>query len=107
MTRFAHAAERQLDAAAGAVIVEEHLPRAQHLGEPHLAPAVAGPDASHEAVAGPVGDCDRLGLVLKGNDDLDGAKDFLLRQAMAGSYIGEQGRGDIISALWRILCDLW
>ena len=106
VARFADAAERQLDAAARAVIVEEHLPRAQRLGEPHLPPPVGGPDASHEAVAGPVSDRDRLGLVLKGNDHLDRPEDFLLRQAMSWADIGEQGRGDVISALRRILDDL-
>src|SRR5580704_14723189 len=106
MPRFTDSAERQLDAATRAVIVEEHLPRAQRLGEPHLPPPVRGPDASHEAVAGPVSDRDRLGLVVKGNDHLDRPEDFLLRQAMSWADIGEQSRGDVISALRRILYDL-
>src|SRR5690606_2389736 len=51
---FADAAEGKLDAAAGAVIVDEDLPRADGFGKPHLPPPVGGPDAGDETVAGAV-----------------------------------------------------
>ena len=101
MARFAHASEGQLDASARAVVVDEHLPGAQRLGEAHLSPSVGRPDAGHETVAGPVGDCRGLGLVIEGNDDLDWPEDFFLGEAMTGGDIGEQGRGDIMSAVRR------
>ena len=53
-----------------------------------------------------MGDRDRLSLVLKGNDDLDGTEDFLLSEAMSWADIGEQGRGDVMSAGRRTLDDL-
>src|SRR5580692_1582911 len=71
MPRFTDSAERQLDAATRAVIVEEHLARAQRLGEPHLPASVRRPDTGDETVAGPVSDCDSFGLVVEGNDHLD------------------------------------
>src|SRR5580692_7179186 len=77
VARFAYPSERQLDAASRAIVVEEHLPGAQRLGEPHLAPSVGCPQPRDEPVTGPVGDRDSLGLVVKRNDDLDGAEDFL------------------------------
>ena len=81
-------------------------PDAQRLGEPHLPPSVGRPYSRDQAVAGPVGDRDRLGLVVEGNDDLDRAEDFLLRKAMAGDDIGEQGRGDIMPAARGVVDDL-
>src|SRR6202034_887735 len=106
VTRFAHASEWQLTAPARALIVEEHLARAQRLGEPHLPPPVGRPDTGNQTVAGPIGDRRGLGLVIEGNDDLDRAEDFLLSQAMAGWDIGEQGRGKIMSSPRRVLDDL-
>ena len=106
MTRFTDSSERQLDAAAGAVIVEEHLACAQRLGEPHLPPPVGRPDPGHEAVTGPIGDCRGLDFVIDGNDDLDGPEDFFLRQAMRRADIGKQGRGDIMSTPRRVFDNL-
>src|SRR5438128_429362 len=60
----AHAAERQLDAAARAVIVDEDLPRAQGLREAQLTSAVARPHARDEPVGRAVGERDRLRLAV-------------------------------------------
>src|SRR5512147_2488881 len=45
VARRFHAAERQLDAAAGAVVVDENLAAADRARHPQLPPAVARPDA--------------------------------------------------------------
>src|SRR6202453_5442302 len=47
VTRFAHASEWQLNAAARAVIVEEHLALAQRLCEPHLPTPVGPPETAN------------------------------------------------------------
>src|SRR5271166_2567662 len=79
VARLADPAERQLHPAARAVIVEKHLARAQGPREPHLASPVRRPDAGHQAIAGPVGDRHRVGLVVEGNRDLHGPENLLLR----------------------------
>src|SRR6202007_2093295 len=53
-----HAAERQLDAAADAVAVDEHLAGLDAGGDAMRAPEVARPDAGHEAVRRRVGEVD-------------------------------------------------
>ncbi len=92
MAGFADPAEGQLDAAAGAVIVHEDLAAADLARQPQLARAVAGPDAGDQPVFGTVGDADRLGLVLEGDQHLHGAEDLLLGQRMAGIDLGKQRR---------------
>ena len=53
---FPDATKGQFDTAACAVVVDEHLTGSQSFGHPHLARAVAGPDAGDKAVIGAVGD---------------------------------------------------
>ena len=55
VTALARAAERQLDARAGAVRVDEHLSAPQPLRDPELAAAVTGPHRGDQAVLGGVG----------------------------------------------------
>src|SRR5690348_5010957 len=74
------AAERQLDAAAGAVVVDEDLAAPQRPRHPERAAAVARPDAGDEAVLGAVGDPDRVGLVVERDQHLHRSEDLLLRE---------------------------
>src|SRR5690606_9429033 len=82
MARPADAAEGQLYPARRAVVVDEDLSGPQPLGQPHLPPAVGGPDARDEAVVGAVGDGDGFVLRFERDDDDGWAEDFLLRQRM-------------------------
>src|SRR6185503_1433730 len=66
VARALDAAEGQLDAAAGAVIVDEDLAGGNGAREAQLAAAVASPDAADEAIRGAVGDRDRLLLAGEG-----------------------------------------
>src|SRR3954447_8010475 len=56
---FLDPAEGQLDAAAGAVGVDEDLAAAHRPRDPRRAPGVAGPDAGDEAVGRAVGEARR------------------------------------------------
>jgi hypothetical protein len=78
MPGLANATERQLDAAAGAIIVQEHLPRFEAPCQPHGYGTVPGPDAGDQAVLRAVGNRNCLLL------DLDRAKDLILRKAVIG-----------------------
>src|SRR5882672_2381147 len=62
MARSFHAAKRQLDPAARAVVVDEHLAALQGPCHAKLPRAVARPHACDETVHGAVGDADRVGL---------------------------------------------
>src|SRR5437762_5351669 len=84
MARTLDAAERQLDSAAGAVIVDEDLPRLNGARQAELPPAVAGPDSTDKAKGRTVRQIDRLLLAVEGHDDLHRAEDFLLHEAMTG-----------------------
>ena len=95
------AAERQLDAAAGAVVVDEHLAAAQRPRHPHLPGAVAGPDAGDQAVLGAVGDLDRLRLAVEGDQHLHRAEDLLLRERMVGGHVVDQRRLHVVAAARR------
>ena len=80
VTALLHAAERQFDAAAGAVAVDEHLTRTNALGDARLAAAVAGPHRGDEAVVGRVGERDRVGLVFERHHGKHGTEHFVLRE---------------------------
>ena len=56
VARRLDAAERQLDAAAGAVVVDEHLAASQRARQRSCRAAVARPDAGDQAVVGAVGE---------------------------------------------------
>src|SRR5437762_12183021 len=79
VARALDAAERQLDAAAGAVVVDEHLAALQRVRHAHLAAAVACPYTRDKAVRRAVSDADRLGLAVEGDHHLHRAEDLLLR----------------------------
>src|SRR6185369_3810118 len=102
VARALDAAEGQLHAAAGAIIVDEDLTGADGALHPELPAAIPRPDPGDEAIGRAIGDADRIGLVLEGDDDLDGTEDLLLRQAMIGGGAGEEGRADVMPALGRI-----
>src|SRR5436190_16775439 len=65
VTRVLDAAERQLDAAAGAVVVDEHLPALQGARHSQRAAAVSRPDAGDEAVLRSVGDADGFRIAIE------------------------------------------
>src|SRR5271168_2104817 len=77
---FLHAAERQFDAAARAIAVDEHLARANLARDPHRAIAVAGPDAGDEAVVRRVREPYGVRLVLERHRRQDRAEHFVARQ---------------------------
>ena len=85
VARVLDAAERQLDAAAGAVVVDEHLAALQPARHAQRPAAVARPYAGHQAIGRAVGDGQRLGLVVEGDHRLHRAEDLFLRQRCAGS----------------------
>src|SRR5690349_24361834 len=88
-------AEGQLDAAAGAVIVDEDLPGLERAGEPHLPAAVARPGARDQPVGRAVGDADPLGLVAEADRAEYRAEDLLLRKEVVGRHVADQRRLDI------------
>src|SRR5690606_26596919 len=90
VARFADAAEGQFNPARGAIVVDKDLSGPQPFRQPHLPPAVGGPDPGDQAVVGAVGDGDGVVLGVERNDDDGRAEDFLLRQRMIGSDVCEQ-----------------
>src|SRR5664279_2927574 len=72
------AAERQLDAAAGAVVVDEYLAALQRPRHAQGAAAVLRPHAGDEAVLRAVGDADGVGLPVEGDQHLHRTEDLLL-----------------------------
>ena len=102
MAGFADPAEGQFDPAAGAVIVDEDLTHIQLARHAHLPRAVAGPQTRNQPVFGAIGDPQRLGLVLEGDQDLHRAEDLFLRKPVIGGHLGEKDRGDVMPGLWRI-----
>src|SRR5260370_37770908 len=73
-------AEGQLDAAAGAEIVDEDLARFERLGEAQLASAILRPHPGDETRLCADGGAERLGLVGEAHGAEDAAEDLLLRQ---------------------------
>src|SRR5215217_5361239 len=98
VARTLDAAERQLDSAAGAVIVDEDLSRVDGACQAELPGAVAGPDSTDKAKGRAVRQIDRLLLAVKGHDDLDRPEDFLLHEAVTGRHVADQRRRDIRAA---------
>src|SRR3569833_1601633 len=94
------AAERQFDAAARAIVVEEHLARAQTPREAHLPRAVASPDARDEAVLRAVRERERYVIVAKGHRGEHGSELFVACETVARGHIAHQ-RGRLIEAAFR------
>jgi aldehyde dehydrogenase (NAD+) len=92
--------ERQFDAPAGAIVVDEHLARAQRPGEPHLPAPVRGPDAGDQAVAGPVGDRRRLRLDV-GPLISDRQKTIVSRFIAEGADLKIAATGEIVAGAPR------
>src|SRR5215216_805277 len=92
VARALDAAERQLDSAAGAVIVDEDLSRLNRARQTELPPAVAGPDSTDKAKGRAVRQIDRLPLAVEGHDHLDRPENFLLHQAVTGRHVADQRR---------------
>jgi hypothetical protein len=74
------AAERQLDAAAGAITVDEHLSAANRARHPQLPRAVARPHAGHEPEGRAIREPDRIGLIGKGHCSKHRAEHFVARE---------------------------
>src|SRR5215213_2929306 len=102
VARTLDATERQLDSAAGAVIVDEDLPRVDGARQAELPGAVAGPDSTDKAKGRPVRQIDRLLLAVEGHDDLDRPEDLLLHEAVARRNVANQRRRDIGAAGGRV-----
>src|SRR5450830_219380 len=101
MTTGLDAAERQLDAAAGTVIVDEYLTAADGACHAHLTAAVAGPDAGDQTEIGAIGQRDRIGFIVERHGCQYWAKYFFLGQSVPGRHVTQQ-RGHLIKARrWR------
>src|SRR5215469_15729368 len=74
VARMLDPSERELDAAARAVAVHEHLAAADGAREPQRSRAIAGPHARDEPVRGRVGEPDRVAFVVEWHDDQHGTE---------------------------------
>ena len=90
MPRQLDASKRQFDAAARAVVVNEHLPAAQSVRQAQGAAAVTRPHARHQAVGRAVGQGQGFGLVIESHYHLHRTEDFLLRQAVLRRHARQQ-----------------
>src|SRR6476620_1364719 len=98
MPRMLDATERQFDAAARAVIVDEHLPARERTRHPELAAAVARPDAGDEAVVRRIGKCDGLGLVGEWHRREHGSEHFVAADRRVDGHVTKQRRRDVVAA---------
>src|SRR6185312_4818681 len=89
------AAEGKFDAAAGTVAIDEHLARANPLGNTVLAAAVAGPDAGNQPVVGAVGEANGFFLALERKQRQHRAEHFLAGDGAGRIDRAEQGRREI------------
>ena len=95
---FADAAERQLDAAAGAIIVDEHLAGADTLGEPHLPAAIGGPDAGDEAKSVPLAMATASSSSSNGMTTWTGPKISSCASRSSGAMPAQQRRRHVVAA---------
>src|SRR5438093_11587020 len=96
-------AERQLDAAAGAVGVDVDLAGADLAGEPVRDPDVARPHGGDQSVIGGVRGADRLVGVAERRNGEDRAEHLLARDTRIRRYPVEQRGGEVIAALQTIV----
>src|SRR5471032_2849166 len=82
VARMFDAAERQFNAAARTIIVDEHLPRTYLAGNAHLPAAIACPDAGDQPEVRAVGKLQRVGFVIEGHGAKDWAEHFFTCQTM-------------------------
>ena len=87
-----HAAERQLDAAAHAVGVDEDLAGVDAVGDAVRAAEVARPDAGDEPVLGEVGQRDGVAVVVEGQRRQHRAEDLLLEDVHLRLDVGDERR---------------
>src|SRR5690606_41241367 len=78
--RLPRSAKGQFDTATRAIVVDEHLPRAQAACHAELAPAVLRPDPRHQTVGGAVGDLDGLVFGIERYGAQYRTEDLFLRQ---------------------------
>lgn len=71
--------------------VDGQVPGADGARDPQGAADVPGPDRAGQAVVGGVGQADRVGLVLEGQDDGDGPEDLFDGHARVRGDAGEDG----------------
>src|ERR687893_2569129 len=90
--RLLKPAERELDAAARAVGVDEHLPGPNLSGKPVRLPDIAGPHRGDQAVVCSVGEFGGLFDTLERGCRQHGAEHLFLSQPVSGSYTTEEGR---------------
>src|SRR5690606_16007732 len=102
MAGFFHAAEWQLDAATSTIIIDEDLTGMDGMREAALSSAILGPDAADKAIGCTIGNRDGFFFRVERQDDLYGAKNFLLRQPMIGRHVADQRRQDIGPAFRRV-----
>src|SRR5690606_9183420 len=99
------APERQLDAPAGAIGIDEDLPCAHPLGHPVLARTLHGPYAGDQAVVGSVRQSYRLVLAVEGKEGHHGAEYFFLGNARSRVARAEERRRKIVAFGRRIGMD--
>ncbi len=99
MAGMAGSAKRQFDTAAGAVVVDEYLAGMQSSGESHLTSTIAAPDRGNQTEIGAVGNADRIFVIVKGDDHLHGAENFLLCQDVIRIHLCIECRRNVIASL--------
>src|SRR5262245_6129373 len=102
VTRMPNAAERQLDAAARAVAVDEHLAAADRTRHPELPAAIARPDARDEPERRAVRDEDRLRLIAERHCRQHRSEHLLARKTRRRRHVADQARLDVVAARRRI-----
>ena len=87
MAGFLHSAERQFDAAAGAIAVDENLAAPHRPSDANRAPGVARPDARDQAIRRAIGEADGVGFVIEGQHRENRAEDFVIGERVAARHV--------------------
>ena len=96
------AAERQLDAAARAVVVDEYLAALHRARHAQLAAAVARPHAGDQPEVGRIGEAHGVGFIGERHRGQHGAEHFVACQPMIGWHVAQQRRRHVESAGRRV-----
>jgi hypothetical protein len=81
------------------------LAAAHRAGDPHRALGLARPHPRDEAIGRPVGEADRVGLVVERQRRQNRAEHLLLHDRMAARRVAEHCRSDVKTALGRLGVD--
>lgn len=97
-----HPTEGQLDAACGAIVIDEHLTTADTLGQAQLTPSIAGPDAGTETEVGGIGEFQGLSLAFEGLHHQHWPEQLLAGHRMPVGHIHQQLRHHEVAAFGEL-----